>query len=78
MGEGKQLLTTVAAAAIVAIPSLLINGAILAILLASLLLLKEWTVVRKKGSDTGRALLNGALLAFGAVFLFNVGTMLLS
>lgn len=77
MERGKQALTTVAAAVIVAIPSFLIDGAILAILLASLLLLKELTDLQGKGTARERALLNGVLLAFGAVFTYNIGLMLL-
>ena len=70
------VLATMAASMLVAIPSLFIDGAILAILLAALLLLKELTDVQEKGTAVGRAILNGALLTFGAFFIYNIGTML--
>ncbi len=70
-------MTTVTAAVIVAVPSLFIEGAIVAVLLASLLLTKELTDVRERGTAMEHALLNGALLAFGAVFVYDIGMMLL-
>ena len=62
---------------IVAVPSLLIEGAIVAVLLASLLLIKEFTDVRERGTAMGHSLLNGALLALGAIFVYDIGMMLL-
>lgn len=66
-----------ATAAIVSIPSFLIGGAIVAVLLASLLLVKEMMVVHSGGKAMKHALLNGALLALGAVFMYDIGKMLL-